>query len=208
MTLSDLAGRLNKSASTISKYESGSLLISMDDLIEICRILRMDLYSVLPETAADAVSPDYSRYSKHFTEHLYLYWYNGEKGIIQKAVTENRNSMMKTVMYYDFTDYLNHYRCNYNYSGDLYYSDTDIIGVFRNLDPPFDMMTLRLPFMSGSGKPSIGIITCISSYYQSVAMKVVGSAKPIHDERYLTDTLKLSAEELKSIKKTNFFTIR
>ena len=43
---------------------------------------------------------------------------------------------------------------------------------------------------------------------QSIAMKVVGSSKPIHDEQYLTDTLKLSAEELKSIKKTNFFTIR
>ena len=36
MTLSDLSKKLNKSVATISKYEKGEVLISIDTLVDIC----------------------------------------------------------------------------------------------------------------------------------------------------------------------------
>lgn len=206
MTLNDLAAQLNKSVPTISKYESGTLMVGLSDLLSLSRILRIDFFSLLPDT----VSPeehDYDRYSNHFTERLYLYWFNGEKGVIQKGVMENNNTLMKTTLYFDFEDQFNYYNCNYYYSGDIYYSDTDIISIFKNQDPPFDTMTLRLPFLSGVGKPRVGIMTCISSFYQSIAMKVAGSETPVNCDDLLRDLLRISPDELKTIKKTNFFTI-
>ncbi len=206
MTLNDLAALLNKSVPTVSKYENGMLMIGIADLLEISRILKIDLYSLLPEVS-ESGEQNYTRYSDHFADRTYLYWYNGEKRIIQMGVMENNKALMKTTLYYDFEDQTDYYRCNYYYSGDIYYSDTDIIGIVRNQDPPFDTITLRLPLLSGVGKPRIGIMTSISSFYQSIAMKVAGSETPIIDTNYLDHILKLSPDELRTIRKTNFFTI-
>ena len=47
MTLSDLSKKLNKSVATISKYEKGEVLISIDTLVDICQILNIDIASLL-----------------------------------------------------------------------------------------------------------------------------------------------------------------
>lgn len=53
MTLSDLSKKLNKSVATISKYEKGEVLISIDTLVDICQILNIDIASLLPITSTD-----------------------------------------------------------------------------------------------------------------------------------------------------------
>ena len=53
MTLSDLSKKLNKSVATISKYEKGEVLISIDTLVDICQILNIDIASLLPITSTE-----------------------------------------------------------------------------------------------------------------------------------------------------------
>ena len=91
MTLSDLSKKLNKSVATISKYEKGEVLISIDTLVDICQILNIDIASLLPITSTDKSAAEIARYQNYFSDKLYLYWFNGEKNCLQKAVLENKN---------------------------------------------------------------------------------------------------------------------
>jgi len=207
MTIGELAEELNKSIPTISKYESGTVQIGLDVLLDICRILRMDIFALLPDTYNEKGDPDVERYQKYFTEKLYVYWYNGEKDQIQLCVAENNNLSMRATLYYDAENADDYFSCNYIYSGEIFYSDTSTVWVFRNQDPPFDTLTLRLPSLSRKGKPRIGLISCISYFYQSIAMKAIASEAPINDTEKLKEALQLSQAELKNIKRTNFLVI-
>lgn len=207
MTIGELAAELNKSVPTISKYENGSIQIGLDVLLDICRILKMDIFSLIPDTYNENGNPDVDRYQKYFTEKLYIYWYNGEKDQIQLCVAENNNLSMKATLYYDSDNTDDYFSCNYIYSGDIFYSDTSTVWVFRNQDPPFDTLTLRLPSLSRKGKPRTGLISCISYFYQSIAMKVIASEVPVMDTESLRESLRLSQAELKNVKRSNFMVI-
>lgn len=207
MTIDELARTLNKSVPTVSKYETGSIQISIDVLLDICRALNLDIFSLLPDTYNEENSSEIERYQKYFSDRLFIYWYNGEKDSIQLCVAENNNLSMKSVLYYDSDDHNNYYESNYIYSGDIYYSDTSTVWVFRNQDPPFDTLTLRLPSLSRKGKPRIGLISCISYFYQSISMKVIAGESPITDKDYLMESLTLTSNDIKNLKRTNFFMI-
>ena len=50
ITLNEIAEKINKSVATVSKYEKGEIYISIDVLTEICKILNIDIASLLPNT--------------------------------------------------------------------------------------------------------------------------------------------------------------
>ena len=95
LTLSDLAEKLNKSAATISKYEKGEIFISIDTLVDICRILNIEVSSLLPDTCMTEDPNDVTRYQKYFSECLYLYWFNGEKINCRKQFSSIRKCLLK-----------------------------------------------------------------------------------------------------------------
>ena len=188
MTLSDLSKKLNKSVATISKYEKGEVLISIDTLVDICQILNIDIASLLPITSTDKSAAEIARYQNYFSDKLYLYWFNGEKNCLQKAVLENKNLSLTATMYYDVDDISNYYEANYIYEGDITYSDTCTVFILVNTKPPFDIL-----------------ISTITYFYQSIAMKVIASENPLPLNDELKNALHISSDELKNIKRTNFF---
>lgn len=205
ITLNELAKKLNKSASTISKYEKGEILISIDVLVDICRILNIEIASLLPDTCVTEHPHEVARYQKAFPDLLYLYWFNGEKGRLQKAVLENHNLSFTSTMYYDVADVADHYEANFIYEGKLTYTDSCIVFVLVCAEPPFDTLTIRLPALNRSGGSRVGLLSTISYFYQSIAMKVIASETPLTEDESLISSLRLTPEELKNIKRTNFF---
>ncbi|MGN1166262.1 MAG: helix-turn-helix domain-containing protein [Lachnospiraceae bacterium] len=207
ITLNDMAKILNKSVATVSKYENGEIFISIDVLIDICKTLNIDIASLLPDTYSNENQNDIARYQKYFSERLFIYWFNGEKNKIQTAVLENRNMSFCSTMYYDVPDINNYYESNYVYEGKITYSDTSTVFVFNCIDPPFDTLTIRLPALNKHNKVKVGLLSTISYYYQSIAMKVVASETPLQENEELMNSLLISPEELKNIKRTNFFLV-
>ena len=51
----------------------------------------------------------------------------------------------------------------------------------------------------------VGLISTITYFYQSIAMKVIASENPLPLNDELTNALHISSDELKNIKRTNFF---
>lgn len=205
MTLNELAQKLNKSTATISKYEKGEIFISIDTLVDICSILNIEISSILPDTCATEDPNDITRYQKHVSEHLYLYWFNGEKNKLQKAVLINQKMSFKTTMYYDVSDTANYYEANYVYEGKVFCTDSCIDFILSCTEPPFDTLTLRLSSLNRHSSYKIGLLSTISYFYQNIAMKVFVSETPLAEDEQLIASLRLTAEELKNIKRTNFF---
>lgn len=205
MTLNELAEKLNKSTATVSKYEKGEIFISVDTLVDICRILNVDISSLLPDTCMKEDPNDVTRYQKYFSERLYLYWFNGEKNKLQKAVLVNQKMSFKTTMYYDVADISNYYEANYVYEGRVFYTDSCMDFILSCTEPPFDTLTLRLSSLNRHSSYKVGLLSTISYFYQNIAMKVIVSDAPLPEDEELISTLRLTAEDLKNIKRTNFF---
>ena len=207
MTISELARDLNKSISTVSKYETGSIQISIDDLLDISRILKMDFFSLIPDSYLTGNEANNARYEKYYTEKVYVYWYSGDQDVIRLAVIENNNITMRSSMYFDAADAGDYYRCKFIYYGDVFYSDTGVVWVFHNDNPPFDTLTLRSPTLNSIGNHSIGLMSCITYYYQNVAVKVAVCRHPVSDRSSLSEELMVSRADIKALRDSNFFTV-
>lgn len=207
MTLTEMASALNKSVATISKYESGDIAIGVDVLLDICRVLNIDVATLLPGTSSDDHNEDYQKYERSFHDTLYIYWYNKERKRVCLGVLKNDKLSMKSTLYFIVDDVTNIYKCAYIYSGNIVLSDTSTVYLCKNAEPPFDLLMIRVPAFNKAEKEHIGLMSTISILYQSVALKVLISEVPIHDNDRIVVTLELSPDELKDIKRTNFFTV-
>lgn len=207
ITLSDMARDLNKSVSTLSKYENGQLFMGIDDLLEICRFLSINISSLLPGTETETNAADIQRYSKYFISRLYLYYYSGQKNRVQSSVILNDNTNFHSLMYFNVKSISDFYNCSYVYDGSVEYSDSNMVYVMKNVAQPFDSVMIRIPTLAPANKDRVGLMSTISSYYQSLALKVLVTESPVRDLNRLIPKLKITKEELREISRENFFIV-
>lgn len=207
VTLAQLSKLLNKSISTISKYETGEIAVDLETLIDFCRCLDIDIHSLLPDTRTSRRDLLAERYMSHFVDRLYVYWFKGGENRIHISAIENDNSTFHSTFYFDIKSTQNIYESDYIYSGSLSYSDTSSDYVFYNIMPPYDMLTLSIPTVSKEQTYRISLLTSITFFYQRVAIKCLTSQTPVASMEFLTEKLQVTAEETKMLKSTNFFTV-
>ena len=207
ITLNELSEKLHKGISTLSKYESGEIAISIRTLFDLCEILNVDLITLLPENINRGNYHPNDRFSKYFENLLYVYWYNGVENSFHTGVMEINNTLEHTVFYFDINDPENYYDCGYIYNGNVQYSDSGIVFSLKNNEPPFDSIHIRIPFLIKRGTPRAGIMSCITTYYQNAAVKIVTSQKPLTMNEELKDSLMISQEDIKEMKHSNFFIV-
>lgn len=70
LTLETLSRQIRKSGSTISKYESGTVSIPVDVLVDICEVLHIDVSVLLHHV-------DYRCYQEMSLKQDWIYWYDG-----------------------------------------------------------------------------------------------------------------------------------
>ena len=70
MTLETLSRQIRKNGSTISKYESGTVSIPVDVLVDICEVLHIDVSVLLHHV-------DYRCYQEMSLKQDWIYWYDG-----------------------------------------------------------------------------------------------------------------------------------
>lgn len=207
MTLKDLAKELNKSASTISKYENGEIAISIDLLVDICQTLNIDIASLLPCTFTDKSSVPTAKYKNYFTDHLFIYWYNKELGKVKEATIENASTSNTSFLYFGSEDEKEYRKSDYIYTGTMTYSDTSTVFLYTNVLPPFDNIFIRLSSLIQKNSPRIGIMSCITSYYQGVTVKILASTTRVPNPESLKEQLIYTPEQIKNLKRTNFFIV-
>lgn len=208
ITLSDMAHDLNKSVSTLSKYENGQLFMGINDLLDICRLLSIDVRTLLPGTETEENASDIQRYSKFFISRLYLYYYSGQNSKVHSSVILNDNANFHSLMYFNVKNISDFYNCSYIYDGTVEYSDSNMVYAMKNVAQPFDAVMIRIPTLAPVGKDRVGLMSTISSYYQSLALKVLVTESPVRDLNSLIPKLKITKDELREISRENFFIVQ
>ena len=81
-TLEELGRAVHKSKATLSKYETGDIIIDVETLYEIARALRVSVFSLMnlpvEECSAEPSVPDMRGRDVFASPLLYLYYYGGE----------------------------------------------------------------------------------------------------------------------------------
>ena len=208
MTQDELATAIHKSRATLSKYESGDVNIAIDALVEICTALNVDIAEFLPATYSDPDNVDILKYKKHFVDQLYIYWYSGDAKKVKSALIENSHPSMQSVLYFDTDTKHMEYQSDFIYHGEVTYSDTCIMFYYTNEEPPFDKIFIRMPLLFHKDHPQMGIMSCISLFYQGVTAKIMVSKKPLTFTPELTKELFISPEEIKELKRSNMLIIK
>ena len=206
ITLQLLSKEMNRSVATLSKYETGEIAISLDALIDICSYLNVDISLLLPSTL-DSNVPDDTSIHPNFQHTIFLYWYNRTDDVVREAVIENRKDSMDSILYFDSTGGKDFRQSEYLYTGTAYYTDASTEFIYENVTSPHDKIFIRLPSFFRKKSNRIGVMSCITTYYQNVTVKLLAQETRIKDTDALKDDLIFSNEEIKYLRATNFFIV-
>ena len=208
ITLTELAEAVHRSPASLSKYENGEVNIAIDALVEICTALNVDISELLPATYVDLKNADILKYEKHLIERLYIYWYNGEEKRVKNAMIENSHPSMNSKIYFVTAAENSEYQSDFIYHGTVSYSDTSITFYYTNEAPPFDKVFIRMPLLFQTGRRQLGIMSCISLYYQGITLTILVSHAPLTVTDELPNELLMTPEELKELKRLTLLIIK
>lgn len=211
MTLEELALRINKSKSTVSKYEKGIISLDVATLAEISDCFQISLSQLLVGYKEDPLSDQKNQIS---SDTLYMYTYDGRQKRLQKSVMERyyfeeRDSTYTAVqLFYDTPNVREPQNCKALYSGK--YSKTGFIETYflQNQNHSCENVLIScIDNLSCSNKLT-GLVTGLSSKTMlPTTLKTLISPVELKEDQALISSLLLSKEDFKLSKKYNQFTL-
>lgn len=207
ISLHAVAQALNKSVSTIAKYETGEICIDLESFILLCEYLQINSSSLLTNTNFADTADENRRYKSQMIDKAYFYYYRAYDHWIHRCILENDNTTLQSMLYFGVKSETDPYSCEYVYEGTVRYTDSHTYYVFYNTSKPFDMITITLPSLTNGQDYQIGLLSSITVYYQNMAGKILVSNSPITDAEFLKEKLTINKETIKELRRTNFFII-
>lgn len=213
-SLQEMADLLCKSKSTVSKYENGQISIDIETLYDIAKVLGVHveqlLYSEPMETTAKVLHtvPAFFRALSQF----YIYFYDGRIHEISRCVvdilSQAGGNHYKVMMYMNIESYEHYQNCENTYFGFLHHYDSLSKLTLTNRDNPMEQVTITVLASFLDAPSKMGLFTGISSRpMMPVATKVMVSKKKQKEDTTLIEHLKISKEDIKTMKLYNMFTV-
>jgi hypothetical protein len=143
---------------------------------------------------------------------FYAYYYDGRIRNINRSVCDILSptdvNQYKLIMYMNFKDYDRYQQCENTYTGYIKHFDAlSIIEVVHQTNPmEHGSVQILAPFMDSDTK--WGLWNGISSRpLMPVALKMLFSKKPLKEDDALRESLKISKEDIRTMKLYNFFAV-
>ncbi len=210
LSLAALAQKINKSKTTLSKYESGDISIDVMTLFEIACVLQVDMEKLVehmekPQTMTEDDANRISLPSKLYLYHSHHLKYH--TSVIVLGTTTPDGATTATV-YYRIVGSLEEYtRCTNIYHGELHYSDSNLHFILRNFRNKKDMiyMIFYTPIHITEAYPGL-ILGVQNTNMRPCAFRVILSSKPL-SRASLEENLMLSREQLRKLKTGSYYSI-
>ena len=215
MTIDDLAKKINKSKSAVSKYENGEINIDLITLKEISDVFEIEITNLIPQNIIKAKEksmdldkvPNFFKYDSK----IYSYYYDGRNSKIVKSLIEIRreeDEEHSVCMYMNISDYEFPYICENTYSGNIEHFDSitriNLINKYTDLEKP--IISILSPFVDSEIR--WGLWSGISIRpIMPAAIKMLFSTKILDENKELQKKLLLNREDMTYIKKFNMFSV-
>ena len=210
MSLEQLAEKIHKSKSTLSKYENGHIAIDVDSLYDISNALRIDINQFLDYKIATQSSPAATHVNPFGgRDSVYIYYYDGRfKRLVKVWLVFKNNSAENNIIpvqcYMDCPSFKEYNKCKYFYSGVMTYFDIVSYVTLNNQSNTMEQIGLCILNPFHNNQDTWGFMFGIS--YNPITpfgLKFLLSPTQIADSELDMDKLILSKGELKMIKNLN-----
>ena len=207
MSLEELATRIYKSRSILSKYELGESVFDMDVLYRIADVLEIEPAQLLEPRKAKA-SPDNQRYGIFSNNTLYAYMVVRDRSyrLMKNMLIFSGDKDNMASFYMHVADFDKYTDCKMLYVGQMMCHPNNAVLLMTNQADETDHAVLSTAVRLGNQSTCLGLIV-LSGYatYEPGALKILLSASPIEDEPKLMVVLIISQEDITSTKRHNIF---
>ena len=213
LTIDEFAKKINKSKATVSKYESGSITIDIETLLDIADALDMDLKSLIDYHSPN-VSPKPLPHTSFFNQpRLFVYAYDGRiKGIVRSLLelrTADDGTSVDTQLFMGLDEYFNKDNVQHIFEGSMTAYDTITHINMINQINTTEMLYLCILNPMHANSPAVGILSGIASspFFAPIAMKIIVSKKQIREDSMLLNVLELNKEDSRNLRYYNMMVI-
>lgn len=214
ITVQTLADLINKSKSTVSKYENGEISIDIPTLYCIAKTLNIHVEQLLyiePEKETHLAKTQPSAFFKN-SRRFYSYIYDGRSNELVRCVIdvfpEQSPPLFKTVLYMNVKDYDNYEDCENTYFGYMEHYDVITTIVLRNQATPVERIIINILASFMDSKKKWGLMSGVSFRpFMPIALKMLFSKEPLPEDSALINELKISKEDIRTMKIYNMMAV-
>lgn len=211
LSISELADRIHKSKSTLSKYENGAITLDVETLNDISVALHVDIMHFFDESTTTK-SPEANKLNAFFQKDgQYIYYYDGRKKQIVKSYLQlqlckynEKNSSYPCTFYMDIPSFDDIENCEFYYMGEINPFDLVTYATLINQTNPMERLGMCMLNPFHNNESTWGMMFGIS--YKPIApfsLKFLISNTPLRDSEMTPEKLLMTQEELKLMKNLN-----
>lgn len=209
MTLESIAVKMNKSKATISKYESGSIVMDIETLYEFADVFGVPIHCLMEDAYREPQMPVQMPFSSTVL-YFYIYKGSGNREIVESylRLAEMDGECRITLYYGGVPDKLS--KSCLVYIGKSFSSDTTFSFMVTNYQNELDQMyfTASLPYINWDGYLVGFWVGLTFEGVTPICMKAVISETPIGDQETLNRLLAVNHAELSYFKRRDKFLLR
>jgi len=212
MSMDELSARISKSKPTVSKYENGAISIDADTLFDIARALGVSVHQLTDyHSPADARIPGAPR-GIFRNPALHIYYYDGRvrrlvRGFLQ--IYSDGAGRNDATLYLDIDSFPDYANCRMLYHGVISTHDVVTNIAMRNQANEAELCNITALNPFGQSEVIWAMLTGISDNpLMPMAFRIAVSVQALPEDQKLLDSLVLSKEDLKIIKRYNAFSSR
>ena len=213
LTLSQLGSLINKSESTISKYESGDIVIDLETLYDISDALNVpiDQLIFIPSVEKNETEEYVPKFFNDI-DVLYAYYYDGRSNELIRCVIEisnySQDNKKKVYFYMNFSDYDMYQNCENKYEGYIehFHAVTNIELV--NLDTEMERSNIKILATFLDTNLKWGLWNGFSFRpMMPVSLKMLISRNRLEENSEFINSLKISKDDIQKFRHYNMFSI-
>lgn len=208
ITLDELASLINKSRSTISKYEQGSIAPDIETLYLIARMLNISIYQLLDDGKIEPSAAHFPEKTLFGSEAAYIYMANPASRKPCLCYLLQPPDSDTVIFYQNVNSYDDYTQCTDIYRGFAESHDSITRFMLQHVLNPIGhiVMCFVKPFTPND--VIIGILSGVSDIpHQPVSCKAVASRTPLSDMNAVNRMLQFSSAELHAAKKYSYYMV-
>jgi len=210
MSQEQLAARIFKSKSTLSKYESGQISMDVDTLFRVACALEVEMSQLVDYSVPVAArEPAAGSNSFHLAASMYMYYYDGRSNKVTRTLLQfdhshRSDNSIPCLCYMDVPSFEDYQNCRYFYTGIVLLHEMVSYIILNN---PFNHTERIFISMLNPFQPTQnirGIMLALSfNPITPCAVKCLMSPKELPGAMLRKEDLVLSRDDLKEFKKLN-----
>lgn len=219
LTQMELANLINKSNTTLAKYEKGEISIDVVTLVEIAKVLQVPLeyfIEAIKEKSEKPVPPQADSTIPTFfsNKKLYLYFWDGRNNSLNTSVlkildkAECMANCYKAEIYMNVKNVDDYIFCENAYEGTIEFHHIITNIYMKHKATPIEKITIHILENFTPTETKMGQFTGVSFRpVTPLSFKMLFSTKPLKENDSVLKKLMIDKEDIKRLKTNNFFSV-